>query len=91
MRMECCGKTINTPFCPICGKAIGSAGSLLSHLQAELKRTHDKKERCERRLRPDYEFYKKREQGRNESNLKTILAKIDRLNSWIKWVMERSE
>jgi len=88
MNMVCCGKIIRTPFCPTCGKAVGSADSLLAYLEYELAKTILKKGHAENRVDPEYDFYRPENKIKNEVFLKTICAKIERIESWINLVSD---
>lgn len=62
MTTECCGKSRATPFCPQCGKRLGSndgLGGLLAHCQATARKLKQEGARHLRKARtssqPDWE------------------------------------
>ena len=86
MKLECCGKRITTPFCPICGSKCGSANSLLGYLRLEYIRESDrlsgyehllKKAKAERNIR------------RVNKCIDTQKRKVQRISSWIDWIEDK--
>lgn len=87
MKIECCGRPVTTPFCPYCGKGIGSGNGLINFLTAEKVKLSQKKDVIEKKMKdptlpPPFRL-------RNESQIKTLDSKIDRLSEWIDWANER--
>ena len=86
MRQECCGRVINTDFCPYCGTKADSAPSLLGYLKTELELAEQTSERVKCRLDPQGDFYSSRNIKSNQTALRTSEAKVSRLKGWIELV-----
>ena len=89
MKIECCGKSVSTPFCPYCGKAIGSEFSLVNYLILEQAALSRKKDSCNEKLQNNE--LPSHLRLRYTSQIKTLEAKSERLGEWIKWVEARIE
>jgi len=91
MKTECCGKIINTAFCPYCGEAVSSPVSLISYLDYELRLARLKEFRIISYLDENNEYHRERNRARNQGNLATVKIKIQRLEGWIKWATEHNK
>jgi len=84
MKLECCGKPVRTPFCPLCGAEISSSFGLSIYLTNEINKCTDQIERLAARIELPEQYFKSRVTLRKE--LATWKLKETTIMGWLDWV-----
>ena len=85
MIQECCGRKLDTPFCPLCGHRCiepSDPAALLIYLKSQRSKTQAWVVRCQRHNA----CLSKEESDRRQAK---HLASVARWDAWIRWVEER--
>ena len=86
--MDCCGKKVETPFCPLCGKPIADARirlrSLLAYLQIYAKQKEQGLKDTVRRAEEDLkdETLTPRQRERRSTWIKKDTNKFNKWDGW---------